>query len=282
MTVVALCSGKGSPGVSTLACVAGAVWPLQRHIVVAECDPSGNDLAARFGLSPRLGMASLVLANRRPESRVAKFDDHVQRLPGGLEALVGPVSPDAASSLDRELAEAGHVIVLEGVDMMIDCGRMLADAPGQRVVLKAADHVVVVTRADAAGLAHTLWTLDVARSLVTTGTISFVVVGPSQFQVKEIEQAFQAIHLGTIPLDEKAAAMACGMPGKPSRFARSSLVASARGLVDRILSSPDPDSKGSGGNKLGVGHRARSLLVAPPLSGPTLQSNGSMETINLP
>ncbi len=52
VTLIAVCSGKGSPGVSTLACVAGAVWPPDRRIVIAECDPSGNDLAARFGMSP--------------------------------------------------------------------------------------------------------------------------------------------------------------------------------------------------------------------------------------
>ena len=34
MSLVAVCSGKGPPGVSTLTCVAGAVWPPQRRIVV--------------------------------------------------------------------------------------------------------------------------------------------------------------------------------------------------------------------------------------------------------
>lgn len=234
MTLVAFCCGKGSPGVSTIACIAGAVWPAARRTVVAECDPSGNDLAARFGLSPRIGMTSLVLAHRRSEQSEATFDPHVQTLPGGLEVLAGPLNPDAASSLDRELGAVGLGVFPQAIDVLVDCGRILTVAPGQQEVLKAADHVVVVTRPDAAGLAHTLWTLDVVRNL-TKGTSSVVVVGSSRFRAGEIEQAFQAKMVSVLPFDEKSAAMVCGSPGKTKRFARSSLVVSARRLVDRLL-----------------------------------------------
>lgn len=246
MTRVAICSGKGSPGVSTLACVAGAVWPHGRRIVIAECDPSGNDLAARFGMSPRLGMTSLVLAHRHSEDSEATFDAHVQRLPGGLEALVGPVNPDAATSLDRELSSAGLAIFPGPVDILVDCGQILSGAPGQRAILKAADQVVVVTRPDAAGLAHAQWTLDVVRNLATRGTTSFVVVGPGDFSVGEIERAFPSSFLGAIALDRRSAAMACGTPGHPRRFARSSLVASARRLVDRLLNQADTEAETGG------------------------------------
>jgi len=277
VSLVALCSGKGSPGVSTLTCVAGAVWPSQRRVVVAECDPSGNDLAVRFGLSARLGMASLILANRRSDSPVATFADHVQPLPGGLEALVGPVSADAASSLDRELAVAGPAVFPDGVDTVVDCGRILADAPGQREILNAAEHVVVVIRPDAAGLAHALWTLDVVRTIVTAGSIFPVVVGSSPFQVKEIEQALEAPLVVAIPFDEKSAAMACGSPGKPKRFARSSLVASVRRLVERILQASDPGCGVPGGTEFSHEHQALGLSDTPPLADPRFERNGSRE-----
>ncbi len=247
MTRVAICSGKGSPGVSTLACVAGAVWPHGRRIVIAECDPSGNDLAARFGMSPRLGMTSLVLAHRHLEHSKATFDAHVQRLPGGLEALVGPVNPDAATSLDRELSSAGTAIFPSPVDILVDCGQLLSGAPGQREILRGADQVVVVTRPDAAGLAHAQWTLDVVRNVATGASPSFVVVGPGDFSVGEIERAFPSSFLGAIALDRRAAAMACGTPGQPRRFARSGLVASARRLVDRLLNQADIEAETGGG-----------------------------------
>jgi MinD-like ATPase involved in chromosome partitioning or flagellar assembly len=235
MTLVALCSGKGSPGVSTLACVAGAVWPAERRIVIAECDPSGNDLAVRFRLSPRLGMTSLILASRRLESPKAPFEVHTQPLPGGLEALVGPVSPDAAVSLDRELGALGLSIIPGEFDTLVDCGRILAGAPGQREIIRTADHVVLLTRPDAAALAHATRALDFVRGLVTDGTSSVVVVGLSQFRDGEIEHVFRDAFLGVIPWDDKAAAMACGSPGKARTFARSGLVASTRDLVDRLL-----------------------------------------------
>lgn len=93
MTRVALCSAKGSPGVTTLACVLGAVWPTDRAIVVAECDPSGGDLAGRFGLSTRIGMTSLVLTERQGAGGPTDYRTHVQQLPGGLDVLVAPPAP---------------------------------------------------------------------------------------------------------------------------------------------------------------------------------------------
>jgi MinD-like ATPase involved in chromosome partitioning or flagellar assembly len=249
VTVVAFCSGKGSPGVSTLSCVAGAVWPHSRRIVVAECDPSGNDLAARFGLSPRLGMTSLVLASRRSPSGRSEtlLDAHVQTLPGGLEVLVGPVSHDSSSSLDRELGTLGPAIFPAELDIVVDCGRVLSAARGQHEILKAADHVVVIARPDAAGLAHAQWTLELVRNLTTKNATALAVVGPSPFGVREIESALQASLVGVIPFDHQAAAMACGSRGKPHRFARSNLVASTRHLVDRLLIQVETFSQVSSG-----------------------------------
>ena len=46
MSLVALAADKGSPGVTTAAVALAAVWP--RPALVAECDPSGGDLAMRL------------------------------------------------------------------------------------------------------------------------------------------------------------------------------------------------------------------------------------------
>jgi len=123
--------------------------------------------------------------------------------------------------------------------MIVDCGRVLAGALGQREILKAADHIVVLTRPDAAGLAHAMWTLEFVRGLETKGTTSFVVAGSNGFGVTEIAEALQADLLGLIPFDPKSAAIVSGVPGRPKAFARGSLVASARSLVDRVLNNSD-------------------------------------------
>ena len=269
MTLVAFCSGKGSPGVSTLACVAGAVWPSNRRIVIAECDPSGNDLATRFGLSSRVGMTSLVLAHRRSEHPETVLDIHSQCLPGGLEALVGPVSQDAAGSLDRELGVVGTGMLPADVDMLIDCGRILSGALGQRAIVGAADHVVVVTKCDGASLAHALRTLDVVRE-IARGQTSFVVVGQGQYRLKEIEHALRSDCLGRIPIDEASAAVACGSPGRTRRFARSNLVAAARRLVHGLLDGAQIGAANGAAQPIAEEHRVEMSIDAvstEPLAG---------------
>ncbi|MCP5854114.1 hypothetical protein NL323_29700, partial [Klebsiella pneumoniae] len=46
MSLIVLGAAKGAPGVTTAAVALAAVWP--RSAVVAECDPSGGDLALRL------------------------------------------------------------------------------------------------------------------------------------------------------------------------------------------------------------------------------------------
>ena len=97
MTLVAFASVKGAPGVTTLACLVGATWPSHRRVMVAECDPSGSDLAARFGLSSKRGWSTWATAVRRSGTPVA-IEPHLQQLPGGLDVLVGSGGSDGSDS----------------------------------------------------------------------------------------------------------------------------------------------------------------------------------------
>jgi len=226
-------------------------------------------------MSQRVGITSLVLAHRHPVHGDVEFDAHVQSLPGGLEVLVGPVNPDAATSLDRELGAVGPEIFPSGIDMLVDCGRVLADAPGQRRILEAADEVVVVTRPDAAGLVHAHWIFDIVRTVAPRATTSVIIVGPSQYSAGEIAQVFHAKLLGAIPVDQRSAAMACGLPGKPRRFARSSLVASVRPLVDRLSRRSDFGGETESLGDLGVDDSSvESTLTAPRLEVAALGEQG--------
>ncbi len=54
--LIAVCSLKGSPGVTTWALALAACWPRPASAVLVECDPSGGSLAARFGLAPAPGL----------------------------------------------------------------------------------------------------------------------------------------------------------------------------------------------------------------------------------
>ena len=235
MTVVSLCSAKGAPGVTTLACALGAAWPVGRRVIVAECDPSGGDLAARFGLSPRRGMTSLVLSGRRTDQQGSVFSHHVQRLPGGLEVLAGSVSAEAAGALDHELARVASGLFPDDADVVADCGRLRGDAPGQDAVLRSADDVLLLLRPDVAGLAHAFSARPRLEALSPSARTHLVMVGTGRFDVAEVSDALGVGVVAVVPHDPGAAAMACGEPGKTRPFERSRLVASARRLVADLL-----------------------------------------------
>jgi hypothetical protein len=164
MTIISVCSAKGSPGVSTLACALGAVWPPDRQVVVVECDPSGGDLAARFGLSAKRGTTSLMLECRRLAIGAVQVSDHVQILAGGLEVIAGPVGAGAARRVDTELFNCLSHLASPNTwgeagshDLVLDCGRIQPGSAGQRAALAMSDHVLIASRRTIDSLASTRW-----------------------------------------------------------------------------------------------------------------------------
>ena len=167
MTTISVCSAKGSPGVTTIACALGAVWPAERRVAVAECDPSGGDLAARFRLSAKRGMTSLILdARHGVATGTLDLEDHVQIVPGGLEVLTGPTGAGASRTVDAELpdclvrlaaAAASRNGPTAAYDLVLDCGRIQLGAVGQAAAIRLSDHVLVVARPTAEAVASTRW-----------------------------------------------------------------------------------------------------------------------------
>jgi MinD-like ATPase involved in chromosome partitioning or flagellar assembly len=60
--LLAVCSLKGSPGVTTLATALGARWPAGETPILVEADPAGGDLMARFRLNDAPGLVTLAVA----------------------------------------------------------------------------------------------------------------------------------------------------------------------------------------------------------------------------
>lgn len=227
MTVVALCSAKGSPGVTTLACLLGAVWPIGSAVVVAECDPGGGDIGRRFGLPETAGMASFALVAGRGGS--PDVGPHLQRLPGGLEVLAGPRSSDAARAVDAEVAGLAALLGA-GRDVVVDCGRVDSSAAGQGVLLARADVVMVVVHDDSASIGHAS---ELATSLVAQrgdGPVGVVlrVRGPQAWPA--LSRDLPAEIASVVPTHRTTAAIVRGEPGSARRFSRSPLVKAAEGL----------------------------------------------------
>jgi MinD-like ATPase involved in chromosome partitioning or flagellar assembly len=247
VTTISLCSAKGSPGVTTLACAMAAVWDSKRRVLLAECDPSGGDLAIRFGLSTKNGMANLVLAHRHGPTSVSNLDEQIQRLPGGLEVLVGPVGSDSASALDDELPSVLSHLLPGDADVLVDCGRFVPGARGQSRLLSDSEIVLVVTRPDASGLTHTRWLLEkLLEKLRPHQRFSMprlVLVGEGTFSPSEISHTLGIEVFDVVPTDPRAAAVISGVPGRAHTFARSSLLSCAKRLGHRLRFDANRDSR---------------------------------------
>lgn len=88
MPLLAVCSVKGSPGVTTTALGLAAVLPPRVSAVLVECDPAGGDLAARHRLRLSPGLVGLATATRTPSPPPSR-----DALDGGREVLSRLVQP---------------------------------------------------------------------------------------------------------------------------------------------------------------------------------------------
>jgi MinD-like ATPase involved in chromosome partitioning or flagellar assembly len=235
MTLIALASAKGSPGVTTATVALAGVWPAR--VVVAECDPSGGSIAARFGLPAAPGLLSLA-SHARHQMRAEQLWAHLQRLPpGGVPVLLGVQSPEQAAALGRVWALLPAALAGLGVDVLADCGRALPDSLADPV-LQAADLVLLLVRPaveDIVQLEQRLGVLEQARR--ATGV---VLVGEVPYDRRTVANrlttdGLRAPVLGVLADDPHAASVLCGRRAATrSRLARSYLVRSARELAGRL------------------------------------------------
>jgi hypothetical protein len=258
MRVVTFVSVKGSPGVTTLACLVAATWPDHRRVAVVEADPFGGDLAARFRLSTALGWSSYLTASRRSEVQIP-LSPHLQALPGGLDVLVRPdgrreVSAHAVDSLLRSSGSPEHV----PRDLVVDGGRLPVDGgwAGTREVnggddtetgpwLDRSDLVVVVTRRDPPSI---LKVRERAPGLAERcgDRVRLVVVGPGPHDSAAIENFTGLSVLSEVPSDSVAAHVAAGEAGSARQLSRSLLVASARRLALTVARDGDVEGDAPG------------------------------------
>ncbi len=244
MTLSVLASLKGAPGTTTLACLVAATWPFDRRVVVAECDPSGGDLASRFELSTAKGCLSFARdASLDPAASV--LDDHVQRLPGGLEVLVGEPIVEVMSARSGMEVDAGvHRALLRlsaHLDVVVDAGRLVPPYDACRSLLEAADVVGVVIGSDAVSLAHASDQHQLLNELCG-GRVSLLVMGRGPYRVRDIEALTGIRVTAQLPYDPAAAAVASGVSSNVRRLARSPLVISARRIATAFAS---PTGRGS-------------------------------------
>lgn len=114
MSLVAVGSAKGSPGVTTVALALAVVWPPERRLLLAESDPAGSGLTPRFGLSPERGIATLAPLSRH-EFSLNALGPYVQTVHlggarGSISVLVGPRSYEQGQGLGRFWARFAEAV----------------------------------------------------------------------------------------------------------------------------------------------------------------------------
>lgn len=146
MGLLVLASAKGSPGVTTTSLLVGGLWP--RPALVAECDPSGADVAWRMPapdgqpLDPQTGVLSLVAAGRKA-MHPGLLLQHSQQIVGGLDVLTGVTAPEQAGGVRWE--DLGRLLSdAPGLDVVADLGRIGANTPQNALIGHAAAVLLLV------------------------------------------------------------------------------------------------------------------------------------------
>ena len=206
MTLIALASVKGSPGVTTAATALAASWPEGRQVLLVEADPFGGDLAPRYAMAPTGGLSSLFAAARRtlvPED----VWDHVDHLPGGLPVLFGLGGMHQAVANEKAWPIVAGALSALDADVVIDVGRLLPNlAGGVRDVLARADALVVLCQPTLEAIVHLREALPGLAGELRGRSLLVVPAGAAQFSAADIGRTLRVEVLAPMPEDPGAAA----------------------------------------------------------------------------
>lgn len=220
MSVIAVCSGKGSPGATFVAVnLSNALARDGDEIFLVDLDPAGGDIAAYLGLDPRRGIFPLLrmdsdLPGSSAMLREAEDRAGVLALSGFPEASPG-TGPSVLASLVRRARDSERTVV-------VDLGRITADSA---LVAREADLVLVVVQPDLVsvlGAERALRCLD-AQGVGPAKTAA-VITGLERRRPGDLAEVADAVGIkviGTIPLQRRSARAAL-IAQKPSRTGKLS------------------------------------------------------------
>lgn len=242
--LTAVCSVKGSPGVTTFALALAARWPAGPECVVVEADPAGGDIGIRFDLPTTPGLVSLAAAARRDDDPRLLWR-HTQALPGGLRVVVAPVAPEQTRAALSALGEAEvlrRAADRDSAVVVADAGRLEPGVPVPPIVA-VADHTVVMVRAHTQDLAHAAARLaTISRAARRT---HLLLAGRGHTPGEVVRELGTPV-LGVVPADRRGAAALGGHhPGVVRRGPSRSALGRAAARVARKLAATSPPGDGA-------------------------------------
>lgn len=248
MSVIALTSAKGAPGVTTTAVGLALAWP--RPVLLVEADAAGSSailagyLRANVPLSH--GLIDLAVAHRDGALADQLVPSSLE-LPGTtvrlLPGLATHAQAHSMTAVWPALAAALADLDTQGMDVIIDAGRVSA-AAAPLPLLRAADLVVLTARTTLPAIAGLRGTLSgLAEDLEANGrgasTLQLLLVGEGHpYTGAEIAKHLGWPVLSTLAFDPTGAEVYSlgATPGR--RFATSplarSLTATASAIAARL------------------------------------------------
>lgn len=233
MSVVAVCSPGGSPGATTTTLLLAGSVPAGTPAMVAECDPSGGDVAAWAQLPVSPGWATAVAGTDRS---LPGLLGHAQLLPSGLRVIASPArASEAAVAVAEAAGGFGDLLASSEVLAVADCGRVGADPP---VWASAAVLALVVLRQSTAAatvalVERTVEALIGLRRVVPR--VGVVLIGSGPYRPGEVERALGVSLFGVLPEDRAGAALVAGGWSLSGRADRSTLGQAAPELAQAVL-----------------------------------------------
>jgi hypothetical protein len=232
VSLYALVSAGGSPGVTTSALALTLSWPSQ--VILAECDPSGGDiLAGLFAghLPATKGIVSLALAaGQSPDAATAalwhqliELDDERSRL-----LLAGVSDPRQGAGLAPAWPVLATALAGLSADVIADCGRLDAVAPPY--VLNVAAAAVLVLRPSLRQVSRARARVEMLTQIMGgTDRIALLLVGEGTHSPREIGKALGVGVAGTLPHDRKTAAVLSDGAGNRRGLSARPLIRAAGG-----------------------------------------------------
>ncbi len=276
MTLVALASIKGSPGVTTAATALAASWPEGRQVLLVEADPFGGDLAPRYAMAPTGGLSSLFAAARRtlvPEDVWA----HIDRLPGGLPVLFGLAGMHQATANEKAWPVVADALGALDADVVVDVGRLLPNlGGGVREVLARADALAILCQSTLEAIVHLREALPGLAAELRGRRLAIIPTGTAQFSSADIARTLQVEVLQPLP-DDPAGAEALANRRATKRLERTRLLRWAAETIgalgvetqppigsDDLVPEPTAGTDSADGGPAGIAGSADVLVPADP------------------
>lgn len=213
-----------------------AMAPAGHTALLAECDPSGGDVAAWASLPTEPGWATAISGSDRTLGAVKA---HAQVLPSvGLRLMTAPSRAFDARPVVAEAARGFVDLLVSWPDVMTvaDCGRVSAE-PSPWLTRSALGLLLVrqgTAYATAARVDRCGEMLEYLRPLCRQ--IGVVLIGTAPYAANDIERALGVPLVGHLPEDQAGAELVAGAWTVGRRSAsRSALARGATELAERVF-----------------------------------------------